>query len=354
MKSHWVYYVLLALGVFSCASQGRIVTQGDEYDDVYFVEMDAKKAKVRQNQKILEDGGLTADAYNADYDQKPISNFANPDALDYPVSQGGSLYTPISSQSNNWKNYNSWNNTNCWNCNSWGWGVGCNSWNNPCWYATWNSPCYWNTWNTWNDPFWYRNSWSNPYWNVGWGSGWSVGYGWGWNYWGWNNWNNTWANNPWVWSDNRPVVVGAPRASAGRGNSFIRNTPNPRLQNNTNINESNNNNDNNQGGRIISGGRTRNYSSNTYNPTESNEIRTGRIKVESNNSSSERYNRNSERYRGDSESNRNSWFGRSNSNFENSSSWGSGRERTSSSSSFSSGRSGGSSGGTRTGGRSGR
>lgn len=362
MKRHWVYYVLFAFGAFSCASQGRLVWQGDEYDDVYFVGDDIKKAEVRQNQRVLENNGLTSDAYNSEYDQRPISNFSNPDALDYPVTQGGSLYVPMNSQSANWNSYNSWNNNswnNCWNtwnnCWSWNsWGYGWNSWNNPYWYSGWNSP--YGYYNGWNNPYWYGGAWGNPYWNIGWGNGWYIGY------YGWSSWNRPWGwnsgwGNTWSWNDNRipqSVYVG-PRASAGRGSNFIRNNPNPRLETNNN-----NNNDNNQGGRVITGGRTRNYSSDTYTPTQSNEVWTGRIKTERSNTSPERHNNsNVERYRSEND-NRSSWGSRSNSNHSNNSSSFSGgsRERSFSSGSSSIGRSGGSSGGSlgrgRTGGRGGR
>jgi len=336
-----ICYVALALVLGAC-STGRYVVKGDEYDDVYLVSSDFQKAEVRKEQKITENGGLPSEAFNSEYDQKPISNYANPDAMDLPVGSNpnGVVYYPMDNQNANWNNYNSWNNigwNDCWNC--WG-GGGWNSWNTPYYYNSWNRPWGWNNgwgvgmgygWNTWNTPYYY--SWNRP--------------------WGWNSWNNGWG-----WGGNTIIIDNrtpnkiqvAPRASAGRGSSFVRNTPNPRLQNNTNVTNPNNG---DQSGRIANttGGRTRNIATNTYTPTQSNEVRTGRIRNENTNNSGRYSTPSDSRGRdtnsggfsgGRNSSNSNSWgsSGRSN---DNSGSYGSGRSNNSSSGSSGSGRSSGSS-----------
>lgn len=354
MKPVKMYYIALALVLGAC-STGRYVVQGDEYDDVYLVSSDFQKAEARAEQRLVESGTLPTEAYNSEYDQRPISNYANPDAMDFPVGSNPNsvVYYPINNQYANWNNYNSWNNNtfwdngwnDCWNC----WGGGWNSWNSPYYYNSWNRPWGWNSWN----------------------SGWGVGYGWGWNSWnrpwGWNSWNSGWGWNGWggntIIIDNRTPskIQVAPRASAGRGSSFIRNTPNPRLQNNPTV--TNPSNGDQQGGRIANttGGRTRNVASNTYTPTQSNEVRIGRTRNENTNNSgrynssvsggrneagslsSGRNNSNRSSYSSSGRSNSNSSYssGRSNS----SSSYSSGRSSSSSSSS-SSGRSRGSSSGS--------
>ncbi|GAB4492999.1 MAG: hypothetical protein OHK0045_21670 [Raineya sp.] len=346
-----IYYLALALSLGAC-STGRYVVQGDEYDDVYLVSSDFKKTEARKEQKALENNNLTAEAYDSQYDQRPINNYANPDAMDLPVGSNPNsvVYYPIDNQNANWNNYNSWNNTgwnnsssNCWNC--WG-GGGWNSWNSPYYYNSWNNGWGWNSWNRpwgWNYGVGYGwNSWNRPWgWNYG------IGYGWGW-----NSWNNGWGNT--IIIDNRPpskIQVG-PRASAGRGSSIIRNNPNPRLQSNTTIS---NPDAGNQGGRIANttGGRTRNMASNTYNPTQSNEVRTGRFRSENSNSSysSGRNSSRSSYNSGRNSSNSSYNSGRNSS----SSSYNSGRNSSSSSYSFgrSSGSSGGRSSGSSSGGRSG-
>jgi hypothetical protein len=351
-----VYYIALAFLLGAC-STGRYVVKGDEYDDVYLVSSDFQKAEIRKERKITESGGLPSEAFNSEYDQKPISNYANPDAMDLPVGSNpnGVVYYPMNNQNANWNNYNSWNNigwNDCWNC----WGGG--GWN------TWNSPYYYNTWNT---PYYY-NSWSRPWgWNS-WNNGWSIGIGYGWNTWNtfyyYNSWNRPWGwnswNNGWGWGGNTIIIDNrtpskiqvAPRASAGRGSSFIRNIPNPRLQNNELANPSTSD---QQSGRIANttGGRTRNIANNTYTPTQSNEIRTGRIRNENTNNS-ERYSTpsdsrgrdNSGSFSGgrNSNNNNNSWgsLGRGN---DNSGSYGSGRSNSNSRGLFSSGSSGGRVGG---------
>jgi len=345
-----VYYIALAFLLGAC-STGRYVVKGDEYDDVYLVSSDFQKAEIRKEQKITESGGLPSEAFNSEYDQRPISNYANPDAMDLPVGSNPNavVYYPMDNQNANWNNYNSWNNTgwsngwnDCWNC--WG-GGGWNSWNTPYYYNSLNRPWGWNSWN---------NGWG---WNNGWNVG--VGYGWGWNSWntpyyyswnrpwGWNSWNNGWGGNTIIIDNRTPTKIQvAPRASAGRGSSFVRNTPNPRLQNNTNVT---NPNTGDQGGRIANttGGRTRNVATNTYTPTQSNEVRTGRTRNENSNNSG-RYNSNSSGGRDNS----NSFSGGRNSNSSSSGSFSSGRSNSSNSGSFSSGRSNSSSSGSFSSGRS--
>lgn len=361
MKSGRIYLLMLAISLGACTAS-RPLAQGDEYDDVYFSSTKASQNTLvvtDNNKRVATENGLSAEAYYSEYDQRPVNNYANPDANDYPVgnSIGSGNYFPIDNQNANWNNYNSWNNGgwgNCWNCNTWG-GGGWNTWNSSYYYNSWN-------YNSWNRP-WGWNAWNNPY-NL-WGSGMYVGYGWGWNSWnrpwGWNAWNNpynSWGwggNNGWI--DNRQptkIQVG-PRTSGGRGSSLVRNTPNPRLQNNNN----NTNPDANSGGRVVStsGGRTRNVAANTYNATQSNEIHSGRTRTS--NSNAERYSgrENNSGSIGSGRNNSNpssSWSsGRNNSN---SSSVSSGRSNSGSSSSWSSGRSSSSSSGSRSsssGGRSG-
>lgn len=282
MKRQWLYYGLLILGTYSCASQGRIVSQGDEYDDVYLADADTKRALAGRDKKISENEALP-DQYNNE--TNPKSNFSNPDSWDYPIS-GGSLYTPLYNQSANWKNYNSWSmpaNSTCWSCSNWNWGMGWNTWN--CY--GWSSPC----WTSWNNPYWY-NTWANPYWSFGWGNTWYVGYSW-------NAWNQPWGVwNTWTWNDYRaPKFYQAPRLSAERGTTFLRNTPAPRTQLTTSPKNSDSN---NFGSRNLLEGSVRNFTNST-SAYQNNENRSGRLKRES---------KNIERHFNTEDSNNSRWFNR--------------------------------------------
>ncbi|MDX1905016.1 MAG: hypothetical protein SFU27_12735 [Thermonemataceae bacterium] len=282
MKSLSIFVLLLPFILGACTSV-KPIAQNDDYDDVYFTASEKYSYKNDNTKNYRESDGLPAESYDTEYNHRPMDSYSNPDAVVYEEEKpDNTIFSPVeqNNNNNNWNNYNSWQ--NCWNCGS-NWGGG----------GFYNPYSYYNPYNTWS-------YWGRPY-GYGWNvavpitNGFYIGYSSGWNNW----WGNPYYNNYYspyynygygspYYNDNfyRKVQV-APRVSAGRGSTAIRNNPNPRIESNPDYSSTN---------RTIntSGGRTRNASTNTYTPTQSNQTRTtGRVKNTEREPNNNRYSSNS-------------------------------------------------------------